>query len=58
MGLLIPPTASPRPNSRGGGPSRGFPIGQGGGIAASRASMNDPNQMFKERFSSINTAKA
>lgn len=57
LNLLIPPTASPRPQSRG--QSRGFAPGNPG--AASRASMNqgaDPNQMFKERFSNINTAKA
>lgn len=53
LNLLIPPTASPRPQSRG--QSRAL----GGG--ASRASMNpagnDVNQMFKDRFSNINTAK-
>ena len=58
LNLLIPPTASPRPQSRG--QSRGFAPSVAG-VGASRASMNqpgDPNQMFKERFSNINTAKA
>ena len=58
LNLLIPPTASPRPQSRG--QSRGF-VPSAAGVGASRASMNpagDPNQMFKERFSNINTAKA
>jgi hypothetical protein len=53
INLLIPPTASPRPNSRNN-QSRAF------NGAASRASMNpgqDGNQMFKDRFSNINTAK-
>ena len=54
INLLIPPTASPRPNSRGN-QSRAF------NGAASRASMNPGpeggNQMFKDRFSNINTAK-
>lgn len=63
LNLLIPPTASPRPQSRG--QSRGF------GGTMSRASMGaggfgpgpgpvDPammNTMFKDRFSYINTAK-
>lgn len=52
--LLIPPTASPRPQSRGQG------LGFGG--SASRAgnpgnSETNVNQMFKDRFSSVNTAK-
>jgi len=63
INLLIPPTASPRPMSRGA--SRAF-----GGGAISRASMapgggggQGPDQaamknMFKDRFSNIDTAKA
>lgn len=64
LNLLIPPTASPRPQSRGA--SRAY----GAGAALSRASMGpgympnttqpngDPlNNIFKDRFSYINTAK-
>ena len=52
INLLIPPTASPRPLSRG--QSRAL------GAGASRASMNpggEGNQGLKDRFSNINTAK-
>lgn len=59
LNLLIPPTASPRPQSRG--QSRGYNPNAGVGGALSRSSVapqQDPNQMLKERFSSINTAKA
>lgn len=58
LNLLIPPTASPRPQSRG--QSRGYAPGSGA-MAVSRSSMNpgsEGNLMFKERFSNINTAKA
>ena len=53
---LIPPTASPRPQSRGQSRAFNQPGGYG---AASRASMmgGDPALMFKERFTSIQTAK-
>ena len=61
--LLIPPTASPRPQSRGA--SRAY-----GGGAISRQSINpgaggfgppgaeNMNSMFRDRFANINTAKA
>lgn len=50
INLLIPPTASPRPISRG--QSRAF------GGAPSRASANPSSQnVLKERFSNINTVK-
>jgi hypothetical protein len=52
INLLIPPSASPRPQSRGqsravGGPSRA----QGAG------GEKDVGQLYKDRFSAINTAK-
>ena len=50
LGLLIPPTASPRPQSRGIG-------------AGSRANMQSQQDQgvggkFKDRFSNINNAKS
>ena len=58
LNLLIPPTASPRPQSRG--QSRGFAPSAAGGGGISRQANPDqgPNQMLKDRFSNINTEKA
>jgi hypothetical protein len=51
LNLLIPPTASPRPNSRA--QSRAV----GGGPMGGPGSDGNVNQMFKDRFGNINTAK-
>ena len=54
---LVPPTASPRPQSRG--QSRG--VSRGGGAGASRAGGGDAkadiNNKFKDRFTNISTSK-
>ena len=58
LNLLIPPTASPRPQSRG--QSRAYAAGLGGpgGISRQGEPGQDPNQKLKDRFSNINTEKA
>ena len=53
--LLIPPTASPRPQSRGQSLAFGGSASRAGN--AGGASETNVNQMFKDRFSSVNTAK-
>ena len=65
INLLIPPTASPRPQSRGasrafgGGLSRAsMGMGPGGPTGTMGPGSGDPmHTIFKDRFSYINTAK-
>ena len=60
--LLIPPTASPRPQSRvasrafGGGAISRQSVAGGGGFGPPGA--ENMNSMFRERFANINMAKA
>lgn len=62
--LLIPPTASPRPQSRGASRAYGggaisrqsVPGGAAGGFGPPGA--ENMNSMFRDRFANINTAKA
>ena len=51
LGLLIPPNASPRPGSRG--QSQAF-----GGRQSANPGDRNQDQILKDRFSNINTAKA
>ena len=64
LNLLIPPTASPRPQSRGASRAFGGAISRAsvgpGGFAPGPGGAQDPVNMhsiFKDRFSYINTAK-
>ena len=58
INLLIPPTASPRHQSRGQSRAYGAGLGGVGGVSRQGDPYSDQNKQLKDRFSNINTEKS